>query len=242
MAPMIPDPEVLGKQLPGGCAVCGAAEFTYRPVLTQSLIDEWQLSRTEADYTDIQQGLGCGACSANLRSMVLAAAICEQFANTGTLQQWAISPSGQSATLLEINEAGSLTPHLSIVPGHRMACYPDVDMHALPFEDDSFDVVVHSDTLEHVSNPVHALGECRRVLRPGGFLAFTVPVIVGRLSRSRLGLPPSFHGDPAQRRPDFLVHTEFGADMWTFVIEAGFQSATLHTRLYPAAIALTAQK
>ena len=37
---------------------------------------------------------------------------------------------------------------------------------------------------------------CRRVLKPEGALCFTVPKIVGRLTRSRDGLPKSYNGDP----------------------------------------------
>jgi SAM-dependent methyltransferase len=174
--------------------------------------------------------------------MTLAQAICAAMGHGGILQGWARSPSAQSTAVLEINEAGTLTAHFSKLPGHRLACYPEIDIHALPFGEGSFDLVAHSDTLEHVPNPTHALAECQRVLRPGGVLAFTSPVVIGRLTRPRAGLPPSFHGAPAESRPDFLVHTEFGADLWTFVIEAGFQSMTFHTRLYPAGLAVTARK
>jgi hypothetical protein len=55
----IPDPETIGRMLPGGCPVCGATEFGYQEVLWQSLIDEWQLSKAEADYINVQQGPYC---------------------------------------------------------------------------------------------------------------------------------------------------------------------------------------
>src|SRR6185295_17348247 len=99
-----------------------------------------------------------------------------------TLQQYVAAPR-QGATL-EINEAGTLSPLLRQLPGHRLATFPEVDIHRLPYADDSFSLVVHSDTLEHVARPNAALSECRRVLRPGGSLCFTVPMIVGRLTRS----------------------------------------------------------
>lgn len=91
-------------------------------------------------------------------------------------------------------------------------------MQALPLEADSFDLILHSDTLEHVPQPLLALAECQRVLRPGGTLCFTIPIIVGRLSRSRAGLPPSYHGGSTTGAVDFMVHTEFGADAWIYLI------------------------
>lgn len=45
------------------------------------------------------------------------------------------------------------------------------DVHALPFADDSFDVVHAHQVLQHVGDPVQALREMRRVTRPGGIVA-----------------------------------------------------------------------
>jgi SAM-dependent methyltransferase len=45
------------------------------------------------------------------------------------------------------------------------------DVHALPFADDSFDVVHAHQVLQHVADPVQALREMRRVTRPGGIVA-----------------------------------------------------------------------
>jgi ubiquinone/menaquinone biosynthesis C-methylase UbiE len=144
--------------------------------------------------------------------------------------------------VLELNEAGSLSPVLRTISTYTFGAYPDVDMLALPYPDNSFDLVVHSDTLEHVPNPISALRECHRVLKVSGALCFTVPIIVGRMSRSRDGLPKSFHGNEAQSPDDFVVHTEFGADAWTYVSQAGFSRVEFHTVEFPAAIALLARK
>ena len=144
--------------------------------------------------------------------------------------------------ILEINEAGHLTSTLKQLDGYVFGAYPHLNMHAIPYESGTFDVVIHSDTLEHIQNPVHALRECRRVLRPGGALCFTVPVIVGRLSRDRSGLPKSYHGDPNLPLDDFVVHTEFGADAWVYIMQAGFDNVSIHSVGYPAATAFVARK
>ena len=52
---------------------------------------------------------------------------------------------------------GRLTPWLSRLPGHVLARYPECDMTNMPFASETFDFVVHSDTLEHVANPQRAL-------------------------------------------------------------------------------------
>ena len=46
---------------------------------------------------------------------------------------------------------------------------------ALPFRDNSFDFVISSSVLEHLTNRERAMAEVRRVLRPGGYAAHVVP-------------------------------------------------------------------
>jgi len=205
-------------------------------------VAEWQLSPGERAYIDRQQGTSCVNCGANLRSIALAAAIRSALGTNLTLQHFTTTDAANALLILEINEAGSLSPILRNLRGHLLAMYPDVDIHALPYADNQFDMVVHSDTLEHVAHPVRALAECRRVLKQGGWLCFTVPTVVGRLTRPRAGLEKSFHGNAETKSDDFVVHTEFGADMWMSVIEAGFAAVTVNTVEFPAALALSARK
>jgi SAM-dependent methyltransferase len=45
----------------------------------------------------------------------------------------------------------------------------------LPFNDDSFDLVVSSDVIEHTDDPLRSTEELIRVTKEGGFLCITVP-------------------------------------------------------------------
>ena len=83
---------------------------------------------------------------------------------------------------------------------------PDVQADAayLPFRDDSFDVVICAELLEHVYQPKDVLAEAFRVLKPGGRLLLTVPFMI------------QIHGDPY----DFGRYTDH---FWRRVLtETGF--------------------
>lgn len=223
------------------CEVCGGHEFRFEAVLWDELVEAWGLSDEERAYVDRQQGECCTACGANLRSIALAGSIRSHLGMTEWLDTGLERRRWRKLQVLELNEAGTLSPLLNRLPGHVLGVYPEVDMQAMNYPDASFDLVVHSDTLEHVSDPVRALGECRRVLRPGGACCFTVPIIVGRMSRRRDSLPPSWHGDPGTSKKDWQVQTEYGADAWCQVMEAGFSSVELNAVAYPSAVALSAR-
>jgi SAM-dependent methyltransferase len=93
-------------------------------------------------------------------------------------------------TLLDVGcGPGTITADLAGIVGHVTAVdaepeviaaarrnAPDVDfqvadVHDLAFADASFDVVHAHQVLQHVADPVRALGEMRRVCRPGGIVA-----------------------------------------------------------------------
>ena len=177
-----------------------------------------------------------------MRSMALAKSITDHYLFSGTLCEFLNSKNGKDLSIFEINEAGGLTPVLSRLPGHTMVKYPEHDMTRLTFASNTFDMVIHSDTLEHVPEPIKGLTECRRVLKPGGTLFFTVPIIIERMTRTRRGLSASFHGSSNDQASDLLVQTEYGADAWVHVIKAGFRSVSMFCFEYPAAMAIVASK
>jgi len=73
-------------------------------------------------------------------------------------------------------------PTVDGVEERSFALYPELkrldssDPVALPFEDETFDVVLSCGVLEHVEHPLGSLAEVRRVLKPGGrLLVYKLP-------------------------------------------------------------------
>lgn len=227
------------QPFPKSCPVCGGVHFAQQDVLWPDLISAWQLSADETTYVNRQQGLHCKECHNNLRAMALAAAIVSAFDFEGTLESFC-QPS-RKLRILEINPAGNLSSVLRQLPHYMLIEFPEFDMQHLVIESESYDLVVHSDTLEHVSNVERALSECRRVLAKNGRCIFTTPIVVDRMTRSRTGLASSYHGQSGVLANDQLVCTEFGADFWKMVIKAGFSTCEIFAFEYPAALAVVAK-
>jgi SAM-dependent methyltransferase len=225
------------------CPVCGNSHFTTQPILWQELINQWQLSDDEVDYINLQQGFRCANCKNNLRSMTLAAAITRAFDSTDSFEEFCrTDPTIRRLAVVEVNPAGTLSPFLQLLPGHRLHSFPQLDMQRMNFENESIDILVHSDTLEHVPDSKQALKDSWRVLKRGGHLFYTVPIVVGRLTQTRQGFLPSYHGKPETLRKDYLVQTEYGADFWCEIFEAAFDKITLTSLSFPASVAIGATK
>ena len=51
------------------------------------------------------------------------------------------------------------------------------DGHALPFANETFDVVLANNVIEHLRDPAQGVGEMRRVLKPSGQMLYTIPFL-----------------------------------------------------------------
>jgi SAM-dependent methyltransferase len=86
------------------------------------------------------------------------------------------------ARVLHVAPEPSLRPRLS-APGldylagdlHPGPGGVALDVTGLPFGDETFDAVVCNHVLEHVHDDAAAMGEIRRVLRPGGWASLMIP-------------------------------------------------------------------
>ncbi len=94
-----------------------------------------------------------------------------------------------------------------------------LNAHRLPFNDESFDVVVSIETIEHLEKPMQFLSECYRVLKPGGeFVCST---------------PNKKMASPYTRKPLEPSHVkEFDIDELRSLAEEHFPSVTIVGQFY----------
>lgn len=78
----------------------------------------------------------------------------------------------------------------------------------LPFEDQSFDVLIAVEVMEHITSHASLFNEAYRILKPGGLLLFTTPNILSLKSRFRFLFTGFFYSfSPLDiKRNDGLQH------------------------------------
>ena len=104
------------------------------------------------------------------------------------------------------------------------------DLENQTFEDETFDIVITSDVMEHIYNPEKAFKEIARTLKKGGAHIFTVPVInrhmktevwatLGENGKANFLKTPEYHGNPVD--PEGApVTMHWGFDMVDFIKKA----------------------
>jgi len=108
------------------------------------------------------------------------------------------------------------------------------DLTALTFPNESFDLILSFDVMEHVSDSRAALRECFRCLRPGGILLFGAPFRldspsdVERARRRPDGtvehlMPPEYHWQPLSGDNGALCFRDFGWSVLEQMRTVGFE-------------------
>lgn len=233
----------------GRCPVCGKpALFLHRPgVVPAELARRWGLTpRLVAAVAHKETDL-CSRCGAKLRARRLARVLLDLDPAGGarSVAGWVGTPEARALRVAEFNRVEGLHDALARLPRFTATDFRDdaepgtvvdgvrtEDLTRLTFADGSFDLVVTSETLEHVPDLDRALAEIFRVLAPGGRHVFTVPWLPGvpqTYPRARIG-PDGARVDLAVpiAHPGgdwgYPVFTEIGADLPDRLRAAGFEA------------------
>lgn len=136
------------------------------------------------------------------------------------LQQRGFVPFGSDLVEYPLTQAHRLVPAAPLV-----RCNSD---NPLPYRDESFDLILMSEVIEHVASPEFTLREAFRVLRPGGAVALTTPNLwdVRRLYYPALGKIWSGDADATHRtlfNPRTLRTVLTAAGFHRVRVRAGFK-------------------
>jgi SAM-dependent methyltransferase len=175
-----------------------------------------------ASFSDGDELKLCIRCLANRRYEMLAEYLRESIPDIGEL------------VVVELDHRSPLRDFLSNAKKYVRTYYSNTDrlgsvrhdgaqcedITRMTFADESVDVLISSDVLEHVPDVAAALRESYRVLRPGGVHLFTVPTVDKTVKRAeivggdiRLLVPPEYHSDPLN--PQGIIA------FWTFGMDLG---------------------
>jgi len=110
------------------------------------------------------------------------------------------------------------------------------DVQQLSFPDHSFDVCTSTEVFEHVLNDTQGFLEIFRVLRPGGYFIFTVPMDGRAKTLERAVLKhgkihhletPEYHLDPIRQHGEILAFRNYGHDITDRLVRAGFNAVKI---------------
>ncbi len=232
------------------CAVCGrrAAMLYHRGVIPDRLVEVWGISPRLAEAFARKESCNCNWCGAKLRARRLAETILTTFPCGATrarsITEWVQRPEARALCIAEINRIDGLHEQLcklpfvsssdfqpDALPGAVIEGVRSEDLERLTYAESSFDLVLTSESLEHVSDLTRALDEIHRVLKPGGWHIFTIPWLPHVASTfARTVRQPDgtlTHRAPEIRHPGgdagYLVFTEIGRDFPELVAQSGFE-------------------
>lgn len=103
------------------------------------------------------------------------------------------------------------------------------DLERQTFDDESFDLVVTQDVMEHIFHPDRAYREVWRTLKPGGLYIHTTPIYKDRVTTDRRAAigpdgtvthlaEPEYHGNPVDPKGS-LVTFHYGYDLADLIAE-----------------------
>lgn len=124
---------------------------------------------------------------------------------------------------------GEIHPHT----GHRCE-----NLESMTFDDESFDIFITQDVMEHVFRPDLVFREVTRVLKPEGSFVLTVPMVKKSSPSERRSTmtdegiihhkPAEYHGNPIDNKGS-LVTIDWGFDFAAYGSQLSGMVSTIHT-------------
>ena len=230
-----------GAPFQGLCSICGGkGEFR------------------RGDSPATRESYPCPHCRSVLRWRDQAAIVLDEFARGRSISLANLVASGRIADL-DIYEPALRGPFVNAfkkLPRYVRSYYwpqkplgevdangvRNEDFTKLTFADDSFDLVITSDVMEHIYDYRAAFDEVLRVLKPGGIHVFSIPTDwpLPEATEARVRVVDGIeeHIKPARYHKSgdgtpCIVYTDFGADMID-IIDAQGRSRTQAVRRHSA--------
>jgi SAM-dependent methyltransferase len=177
-------------------------------------------------------GVRCLCCGASAVTQSLATVIRQSCPDLDTLDIYELSAAGPLVRWLR-KRSKSLTMS-EFLPNDLMRRIKNPveyqDVQKLTYLSDSFDLCTSTEVFEHVEDDATGFKELLRVLRPGGYLIFSVPFNGAEVTIERTELkdgrrvhvlPPDYHGD-RYRGKTVLCYRNYGWDIVDRITAAGF--------------------
>ena len=233
------------RELPGHCIACRAdARFAFEPPASIDEIPNWRemLHCTSCGlFSRIRHALDLAARYVALREARIY--LTEQATSLyAWLRREGIDAYG-SEFVRDPARKSALERYIRTIARDPRASMNFEDVTRLSLADESRELVLSFDVLEHVPGYGAALREFHRILAPRGVLLFTVPFDTGRddtLVRASLDssgtivhhVDPEYHGDPAADSGCLAFYT-FGWNLLDEVRAAGFSKVQLVSTWVP---------
>lgn len=182
----------------------------------------------------------CSKCGSIPRQRALMNVILMNFPEWEFFSIHESSPSGDGASCRLRNGCQHYlaTQYYDDVPlGKSFGWFQNEDLEQQTFPDESFDLVVTQDVMEHLFYPERAFAEIARTLKPGGAHVFTVPLINQQAQTEKWAVlenkevhflhTAEYHGNPISEKGSPVTY-HWGYDIMDFI----YKSSGMTTRIF----------
>lgn len=180
----------------------------------------------------------CVRCRASLTSMAIASVFKKLVPNWEYKEIYELSSRGPFFSFLN-NKASHLTYSEyfeDVAPGAYKGAVQCQDVQRLTYGECSFDVCTCTEVFEHVLDDAKGFREIYRVLKPGGFFLFTVPLSEREHTVERVCLKggklrylerAQYHDDHIRGQGAVLCYRDYGQDIVEKLSQAGFKNTEI---------------